>query len=159
MCKKNVKSGKPKSVYAHTEKNRGRIEKRTVKVYNNLKNIDPEWIGLKTLVAIKRKIKTKTKQTTETAYFISSLPSTTSAKIFYDGIRSHWQIENSLHYVKDVTFNEDRSRIRTGNSPQNKSLIIDIIMNIFRKNNYTNMAQAIRLVGNDIKLMWKMILE
>jgi predicted transposase YbfD/YdcC len=107
---------------------------------------------------IKRKIKTKTKRTTETAYFISSLPSATKAKVFYDGIRNHWQIENSLHYVKDVTFREDRSRIRTGNSPQNKSLIIDIVMNIFRKNNYTNMAQAIRLVGNDIKLMWKMIL-
>jgi len=109
-------------------------------------------------VVIKRKIKIKTKQTTETAYFISSLPPATNAKIFYEGIRRHWQIENGLHYVKDVTFKEDRSRIRTGNSPQNKSLIIDIIINIFRKNNYTNMAQAIRLVGNDIKLMWKMIL-
>lgn len=107
---------------------------------------------------IKRKIKTKTKRTTETAYFISSLPPTTDAKIFYEGIRSHWQIENGLHYVKDVTFREDRSKIRTGNSPQNKSLIIDIIINIFRENNYTNMAQAIRLVGNDIKLMWQMIL-
>ena len=107
---------------------------------------------------VQRKARTKTKQTIETAHFISSLPPTTNAKIFYEGIRSHWQIENGLHYVKDVTFKEDRSRIRTGNSPQNKSLIIDIIINIFRKNNYTNMAQTVRLVGNDIKLMWKMIL-
>lgn len=107
---------------------------------------------------VQRKAKTKTKQTKEVAYFISSLPPTTKAKIFYDGIRDHWQIENGLHYVKDVTFKEDRSRIRTGNSPQNKSIIIDIVINIFRKNNYTNMAQAIRLVGNDIKLMWKMII-
>lgn len=107
---------------------------------------------------VQRKVKTKIKRTKETAYFISSLPSTTNAKVFYEGIRSHWQIENGLHYVKDVTFKEDRSRIRTGNSPQNKSLIIDIVINIFRKNNYENMAQAIRLVGNDIKLMWKMIL-
>jgi len=107
---------------------------------------------------VKRKTKVKTKRTTETAYFISSLPSATNAKIFYEGIRSHWQIENGLHYVKDVTFREDRSRIRTGNSPQNKSLIIDIVINILRKNNYTNMAQAVRMVGNDIKLMWKMIL-
>lgn len=140
------------------EKNRGRIEKRTIKVYDNLKGIDPEWVGLKTLVVIKRKTKTKNKRTTEVAYFISSLPPTTAAKVFYDGIRDHWQIENSLHYVKDVTFKEDQSRIRTGNSPQNKSLIIDIIINIFRKNNYTNMAQAIRMVGNDLELMWKMIL-
>ena len=107
---------------------------------------------------VQRKARTKTKQTKETAHFISSLPPTTNAKIFYEGIRSHWRIENGLHYLKDVTFKEDRSRIRTGNSPQNKSLIIDIIINIFRKNNYTNMAHAVRLVGNDIKLMWKMIL-
>lgn len=134
------------------------MEKRIVKVYDNLKGIDSEWIGLKTLVVIKRKMKTKVKLTTEIAYFISSLPATTDAKIFYKGIRSHWQIENGLHYVKDVTFREDRSRIRTGNSPQNKSLIIDIIINIFRENNYANMAQAIRMVGDNIKLMWKMIL-
>ncbi|HAH04565.1 TPA: ISAs1 family transposase [Candidatus Komeilibacteria bacterium] len=153
-----MKTGKPKSVYTHTEKNRGRIEERTVKVYDNLKNIDPEWVGLKTLIMVRRKTITKTKRTKETAYFISSLPPTANAKIFYEGIRSHWRIENGLHYVKDVTFKEDQSRIRTGNSPQNKSLIIDIIINIFRKNNYTNMAQAIRLVGNDIKLMWKMII-
>ena len=107
---------------------------------------------------VQRKVIAKTKRTTENAYFISSLPPAADAKIFYEGIRNHWQIENSLHYVKDVTFKEDRSRIRTGNSPQNKSLIIDIVINIFRKNNYTNMAQAIRLVGNDIKLMWKMII-
>lgn len=91
------------------------------------------------------------------AYFISSLPITTNAKIFYEGIRSHWQIENGLHYIKDVTFREDQSRIRIKNAPQNKSLIINIVINILRENRYENVAQAIRLVGNDIKLMWKMI--
>lgn len=110
------------------------------------------------MVMVKRKTKVKNKRTTEIAYFISSLPPATNAKIFYEGIRNHWQIENGLYYIKDVTFKEDRSMIRAGNSPQNKSLIIDIVINIFRKNNYENMAQAIRLVGNDIKLMWKMIL-
>lgn len=105
-----------------------------------------------------RKTKVKNNRLEETAYFISSLPPATDAKIFYDGIRSHWQIENGLHYVKDVTFKEDQSRIRTGNSPQNKSLIINIVINIFRKNNYENMAQAVRVVSNDIKLMWKMII-
>ena len=127
-------------------------------MYDNLKNINFEWTGLKTLIVVYRKTKIKTKQTKEIAYFISSLPPTTDAKIFYEGIRGHWQIENALHYVKDVTFKEDRSRIRTKNSPQNKSLVINIVINIFRKNNYDNMAQAIRLVGNDIKLMWKLII-
>lgn len=95
----------------------------------------------------------------ETAYYISSLPAATKAEVFNQGIRSHWSIENSLHYIKDKTFGEDGSRIRTKNAPANLSLIRNIILNIFRKNNYQNIAQAIRLVSNNISKMYEMILE
>lgn len=93
----------------------------------------------------------------ETAYFISSLSPKTPAPVFNEGIRSHWAIENSLHYVKDVTFKEDASKIRTKNAPQNISLLKNIVINIFRKNNYSNMAQAIRLTANDIPKLWKLV--
>jgi predicted transposase YbfD/YdcC len=96
----------------------------------------------------------------ETAYYISSLdPTKVSAKDFNIWIRSHWSIENSLHYVKDVTFKEDASKIITKNAPQNTSLIINIASNIFRKNGYHNIARAIRLVANDIELILKLLLE
>ena len=104
-------------------------------------------------------MKKKKKITKETAYYISSLSSKTSAKTFNKWIRSHWSIENSLHYVKDVTFKEDQSKIKTKNAPQNMSIIRNFIINIFRKHGYTNMAQAIRFVANDIIKMWGMILE
>ena len=133
-----------------------------MEVYNNIDGIDLEWTELKSIIRVKRTIKftggkNKNKIHKETAYFISSLPSTTKAKIFNQGIRSHWSIENSLHYVKDKTFNEDASRIRTKNAPENISLIRNIVINIFRENNYQNIAQAIRLISNDITKMFEMI--
>lgn len=134
-----------------------------VKVHDNLEKIDSGWDGLKSIIEVKRTVEyTGGKKNgtirRETAYFISSLPSTTKAKEFNEGIRSHWSIENSLHYVKDKTFKEDDCLIRTGNAPENLSLIRNIIINIFRKNNYQNIAQAIRLVSNDINRMYQLII-
>lgn len=78
--------------------------------------------------------------------------------MYEEGVRSHWSIENSLHWVKDVTLKEDASKIRIGNAPQNISTIKNIGINIFRENNYTNMAQAMRLVANDIKALYNLII-
>lgn len=94
----------------------------------------------------------------ETAYFISSLPITTKAKIFYQGIRSHWSIENSLHYIKDKTFQEDQGKIKSKAAPENLSLLTNMVINIFRKHNFPNIAQAIRLVSHDIPRLWQMII-
>jgi predicted transposase YbfD/YdcC len=136
----------------------GRAETRTVDVFDCLEGIASDWIGVSSFVRVHRETETKKGVTTETAYFISSLPSTTKACIFNRGIRGHWQIENGLHYVKDVTFKEDASRIRTGQAPENMSLIRNIVLNILRAHDYQNMAQAVRLVANDVALLWKMIL-
>lgn len=97
------------------------------------------------------------KKSQEIAYFISSLPVTTKASIFNQGIRSHWSIENSLHYVKDTTFKEDACKIRTNQAPENLSLLRNIAINTFRNNGFSNLAQAIRLVSNDISKIWQLL--
>jgi hypothetical protein len=66
-------------------------------------------------------------------------------------------IENTLHYVKDVTMKEDASKTRTGNAPQNISLIKNLALNLLRQSGYTNIAQAIRLIANDIPKIWGMV--
>lgn len=127
-------------------------------MFDSIKNIDKEWIGLKTIIKVERQVKMKNKETKEIAYFITSLPSLTPANVFSEGIRSHWSIENSLHYVKDTTFKEDASKIRTKNAPQNISILKTLIINIFRQNGFNNIAQATRLVANDIYKMRRLIL-
>lgn len=129
-------------------------------MYNNLQNIDlNKWQNLQTIIQVDRKIEFLNNQRiyTETAFFISSLPITTKAAIFNQGVRSHWSIENSLHYIKDTTFHEDASKIRTGNAPENLSLLRNVAINVFRQYGFKNIAQAIRLVSHDIGRMWNML--
>ena len=128
---------------------------RTVWVSDCLDGISEERIGLKQAVKVLRIIKGRKRKHTEPAYLISSL---TGQSTFYnEGIRVHWAIENNLHRVKDVTLREDASNIRTGNAPENISTIRNIVLNVFRANDYTNMEQAKRLVCNDIKLIKNLI--
>lgn len=149
------KNEKISSSYIEMEINRGRTEFRRVSVSDCIENISKEWVGLKQLISVHRIVKEKGKTREELAYFISSRQS--NAFYYSEGVRLHWEIENSLHYVKDVTFEEDASKIRTSNAPQNISTIKNIAINILRKNEYKNMAQAMRLVSNDICLIKNMV--
>ena len=73
-----------------------------------------------------------------------------NAQDYNFGIRAHWGVE-SMHYVKDVTFGEDASLIRTKNAPTNFSIMRNIAMNVLRRENYINFRQAIRMLGGNIK--------
>lgn len=123
--KKNCKKSKPLSVDVSKETNKGRNEIRKVEIYNNLNNINKEdWVWIKTLIKVFRKVEHKWITRKETSYYISSVwCEQMNAKEFNYWIRSHWGIENTLHYSKDVTFREDYSKIITKNAPQNMSLI------------------------------------
>jgi predicted transposase YbfD/YdcC len=129
------------------------------RVFECPKEIAEGWTGLVSFIEVSRSVLYKNnKATKETAYFISSLPAAaTSAAKFSGGIRGHWKIENSDHYVKDVTMKEDASKTKTGKAPQNISLIKNIALNLFRQNGYQNTAQAIRLVANDVPKLWEMV--
>ena len=145
------------------EKNRDRHEVRTVKVYTPFYGVKKDWMGLHSFIVVERSRRTPSKSwhgkksiydhSVEKSYYISSLKSDTPAQEFSAGIRSHWAIENSLHYVKDVTFGEDASRIRSGNAPQNMSLIRNIVLNVFRKHGKDNIAETRETIGGDVALM------
>ena len=138
------------------EQNRGRDETRKVSVYNDLYNIEG-WIGIKEIVKVERitYINHTDLPSFDTSYYISS--SNITAKEYNKGIRSHWRIENSLHYVKDVTFKEDASRIRTGNAPTNLSIIKNIAINTLRRLKYNSFPQAIRMVGGNISKLFNLL--
>ncbi|WP_020603335.1 ISAs1 family transposase [Spirosoma spitsbergense] len=86
------------------------------------------WSGLQTIVEVKSEVfhKLSQKATCETRYYISSLQlivKEKDSKIIAQAIRGDWGIEICLHWSLDVSFNEDKSRVRTGYSDQNLSAI------------------------------------
>jgi predicted transposase YbfD/YdcC len=80
-----------------------------------------QWSGLQTLVRVVRTRHFWHKTTQEVMFYLSSLPP--DAQQLGQTIRQHWSIENQLHWVLDVTFAEDASRVRKGNAPENIALL------------------------------------
>lgn len=111
----------------------GRVETRKCSVLNDLSLVDKanKWMGLKSIIKIEREryFKSTAKTENETSYYISSL---TDADTIANGIRKHWGVENKLHWVLDVAFNEDHSRKRTGNAAENFSILNRIALNLLK---------------------------
>jgi len=125
----------------HTEntsidKGHGRIETRRTFAIGNLEAIDgldfkAKWAGLQSLALVESTREINGSSTTESRYYISSLPA--DAKIIGDSVRSHWCIENSLHWVMDVTFHEDYARNRKDNSAANMSTMRHFALNLIKQ--------------------------
>ncbi|WP_282434550.1 ISAs1 family transposase, partial [Desulfotomaculum copahuensis] len=85
----------------------------------------------------------------ETAYFVTSMSAEKAdPKILLELIRGHWAIETSLHWVRDVTFDEDRSQIRTGSAPRVFASIRNLAISLLRLHGFKNIAAGLR------KLSW-----
>jgi len=138
------------------ELNRKRLERRYVMVYENLEGIDEQWVGLSQIVKVYRNGERKKKKYEETAYYITSKPM--HAMMASQCIRLHWSIENSLHYVKDVTMKEDSSKIRSQNAPANMALIRNLALNCIRTTEYKNVAQAKRMLAHDIQAITELLI-
>jgi predicted transposase YbfD/YdcC len=87
----------------------------------------------------------KTKRSTETAYAITSLTAIdATGQQLAGAVRRHWGIENRLHHVRDVTWDEDRCQIRTGNGPQVMASLRNLAIAILRLTGHTNIAAGLR---------------
>ena len=133
------------------EKNKGRIEKRTVKIfYPERKYIDASWKKLNRIIQVTSEGNRNKKEYHEIRYYISSLEEN-SAKTFAIGIRQHWSIENQLHRVKDVVQNEDNCLIRDKKIVANLSLIKSISISVFRINGHLSIKYAVERFRNRMK--------
>lgn len=126
-----------KSIESHLseELDHGRIETRKCSIINDFQFIKPDkqWCKLNTIIKIEstREFKNTDKPMEKaTRYYISSLKD--KAKGFQTKIRSHWAIENKLHWILDVAFSEDHSRKRAGNAAQNYSIILKLALNLLK---------------------------
>jgi predicted transposase YbfD/YdcC len=112
-----------------------RIESRTVWQFPAAQVFTPQqqraWVGLRNLVVIHSERRLWNRVTSEVRYFLSSL--SVDAQTFAGYIRSHWGIENQLHWCLDVVFNEDACRIRKDHAPRNFSLLRRLALNLLRQ--------------------------
>lgn len=118
-----------------TESGHGRIEERTVRAADAqwLAKRHPDWKGLASIAAItvSRRIKTTGAISTETRFYISSLPPDPAN--LATAARAHWSVENNLHWMLDVGFREDDSRIRKDHSARNIAMIRRAALNLLRR--------------------------
>jgi predicted transposase YbfD/YdcC len=89
------------------------------------------WARLETICMIEREREFDDKTESETSYYIGSVGN--NAERFAHAVRSHWGIENSLHWVLDVSFREDESRIRKDMAPQNFAVLRHIALKMIKK--------------------------
>lgn len=117
------------------EKGHGRIEIRRIQVRTKLPlRLDQDWPGLTAICRIERIRELKDRCSREVIYAITSLPAgKLDPAALLQLSRDHWQIENTLFHVRDVTFAEDACRVRTGAAPQALAALRDAALNLIRK--------------------------
>jgi predicted transposase YbfD/YdcC len=126
-------SQKHAEAYKDYDKGHGRIESRSCFVEKDVAWLikrHPQWNSIGSIVRIDATREIKCKTTSETRYYIAS-QAETPQKILQK-IRSHWAIENSLHWILDMSFGEDQSRIRKQNAPQIMAVIRHMALNLLQ---------------------------
>ncbi len=124
------------STYKTEETGHGRHEIRQYVMLSGIQSqLDPDsvWTNFNSVGMVESVRSKYGKTTVETRYFISSLES--NAEQFANSVRSHWGIENSLHWILDVALKEDDCRIRKDNAPQNFAVLRQIAVNLLGKEN------------------------
>ncbi|HEX4093624.1 MAG TPA: ISAs1 family transposase [Trebonia sp.] len=124
----------------------GRRARRTVKVI-----LAPVWIefaGAAQVAQLRRTVTRKGKKTVEVACVITSDRQADPA-VLAAWVKGHWEIENKLHWVRDVTYQEDKSLVRTGNAPRVMASLRSLAVSLLRLGGHGNIAAANRRHARD----------
>jgi len=139
--------------YITTEKGHGRIEKRCYYLTSDIGWLTQshDWTGLKSIGMVRAIVEANGIKSEDVRYFITSIE---DVKTFSNAVRSHWCIENSLHWCLDVVFQEDANRTRKDNSAENLAVIRHIALNILKSYpSSMSLARKRRKCGIDIDFM------
>lgn len=126
-------------VYTETmEKEHGRLERRRYWLSAKLDWLreKDDWAGLQSVGMVEATREVNGVSSREVRYFISSLDGSDAQK-FARGVRSHWSVENNLHWVLDVAFDEDNSRVRKDYAPENMAVLRHIALNLLKADTTT----------------------
>ncbi|MEJ7647692.1 MAG: ISAs1 family transposase [Nakamurella sp.] len=127
------------------DRGHGRIEKRSIKVVTVKAGILFPHAAQAIQIIRRRRLINSKKWRSETVYAVTSLPAEQAQPTQLAGwLKGHWGIENSLHWVRDVTFSEDHSQTRTAAGPQVMATLRNLAINLLRLAGATNIAAALR---------------
>lgn len=116
------------------DKDHGRIEIRECICTEEIDWIKPylkDWPKVKSIAMVRAKRILGDQESEESRYYISSLGG--NAEMISTAVRAHWGVENSVHWVLDMVFREDESRMRMGNSPENFATLRRMALNLVRR--------------------------
>jgi len=134
----NDPAAKVHSRFEVTDGDHGRIEVRRHRVSHDVDWLttnrrfpdEPRFPGLRAIAVVEAEVERNGSTSLERRFYLSSLP--LDAKLFAYAVRCHWHVENRLHWVLDVVFHEDLSRLRSGAGPQNMATVRHMAMNLLR---------------------------
>ena len=135
-------------------KDHGRRACRTIKVA-----LSPAWIGFDgaaQVAQLRRTVTKNGKKTVEVVYLITSDRDAGPAALAA-WVRGHWHIENKLHWVRDVTYQEDKSLVRTGNAPRVMATLRSLAISVLRLDGHANIAAANRHHARDPQRTLKLL--
>jgi predicted transposase YbfD/YdcC len=143
----NEYRGVKHSFWEGQERSHGRNEFRACYVFNAADVIADAapWRDLKSVVMIVSSRVVNDQATDEVRYYISSRKA--SAKAFAQSVRNHWGIENGLHWVLDVCFGDDASRVRNGHGPENFALLRRLALGVLKQQKDKHSIRGRRLVA------------
>ena len=134
----------PQPDVSKTSKHGDRVERRSLWTSTALVGYS-DWPHLAQVCRLERVVTHKGRIRCEVAYAVSSLsPQEATPKRLLTLWRAHWGIENRLHWVRDVTFDEDRSQVRTGAAPQVLAAMRNMTISLLRLAGKPNIAAALR---------------
>lgn len=131
------------STFETHETGHGRVETRRYVLiddptYIDYLNVEGRWFKLGSVCRVERERRMGDKVEHNTAYYLSSL--TSSAEQLAHAIRSHWEVENALHWRLDIAFREDQSRVRVGYAAENFAVIRHIVLNLLKSDKTKKMG-------------------
>ena len=137
----------PPTVVRQRNRHGDRLEVRELAVSCDL-NEWAQWPGLAQVGRLRCLRRRKGRTTMETSYIITSLsPQQATPTQLLHLVRGHWGIENRLHWVRDVTFDEDRCQIRTGAAPQVMAALRNLVIGLLRLCQTRNIAAVLRALA------------
>ena len=153
-------AGHAVTLHESFEKGHGRLETRRVVATDDLAWLqkDHQWPGMRSVAKVesRRELLVEGKVEEETRYYISSLPG--DAKQIGHAVRSHWGVENGLHWVMDMVFRDDECRIRSAHAPANFATIKHMASNLLRRGKGKHSMRASRhIAGWDEDFLYSLL--